>query len=89
MSVDVDASECTKEDNEASVRCIGNLSRRTEKCKLGSQERFQVRKRFYNIQSEKKEHILCSESEEHNGVGLMNLSENYSKKGEGEESFKR
>ena len=44
---------------------------------------------LYNIQSEKKEHILCSESEEHNGVGLMNLSENYSKKGEGEESFKR
>ena len=31
--------------------------------------------------SEKKERSLCSESKEQNGVGLMNLGENYSKKG--------
>ena len=30
--------------------------------------------------SEKKERSLCSESKEQNGVGLMNLGENYSKK---------
>ena len=32
--------------------------------------------------SEKKEHSLCSESKQ-NGVGLMNLGENYSKEGWG------
>lgn len=50
----MDASECTREDNEASVGCTGKLCRKTEKCKLGSQERFQVRKHVYNIQIREK-----------------------------------
>lgn len=54
MRVAVDASEYTREDNEASVGCTGKLSRKTEKCKLGSQGRFQVRKHVYNIQIREK-----------------------------------
>lgn len=48
--MDMDASEYIRKDNEVSVGSIRKLPRKIENCKLGSQERFQVRKYFDNTQ---------------------------------------